>query len=334
MGDGRRAGWRDRTTGRGGVHDHGAMRRDGDIAPYRNGTAPRGAGQWGTDHGARVGGTAPRGAAVRTARGTGGAGNCGGEGNAIFLYGMNENEFYERHAAIEQRIGQACERAGRDRGSVQLVAVTKTWPPEIVNLAIADGLRVLGENRVQEGLAKAPLCRSAEWHLIGPLQRNKIRHALSLFTVLHSIDSLQVLEDLARISEETGARPDILLEVNVANEATKHGFTPKGAEDAVRKVLEDGVLRLTGLMTIPPWVPEPEQSRPHLRALRLLRDRLEQMFGISLPELSMGMSSDFETAIEEGATYVRIGSALFGKRVSGAWKPQRTPDSDSYYLQN
>ena len=267
-------------------------------------------------------------------RGAGGAGNCGEEGNAIFLYGMNENEFYERHAAIEQRIGQACERAGRDRGSVQLVAVTKTWPPEIVNLAIADGLRVLGENRVQEGLAKAPLCRSAEWHLIGPLQRNKIRHALSLFTVLHSIDSLQVLEDLARISEETGARPDILLEVNVADEATKHGFTPKGAEDAVRKVLEDGVLRLTGLMTIPPWVPEPEQSRPHLRALRLLRDRLEQMFAISLPELSMGMSSDFETAIEEGATYVRIGSALFGKRVAGAWKPQRTPDSDSYYLQN
>lgn len=244
-----------------------------------------------------------------------------------------ETSFVDRHAEIERRISEACVRAARDRASVQLVAVTKTWPPEVVNEAIADGLRVLGENRVQEALAKAPLCSSAEWHLIGPLQRNKIRHALTLFSVLHGIDSVPLLHDLARISDETGLRPDILLEVNVANEATKHGFTVEAVPDAIRAILEDGVLRVVGLMTVPPWTPEPETSRPHFRALRELRHQLEQDFSIALPELSMGMSADFEVAIEEGATYVRIGSALFGARNAGAWKPVRSPDSDSYYLQ-
>lgn len=248
------------------------------------------------------------------------------------LVGMSE-DLSSRLAGIEERIQKACDRAGRDRGDVRLVAVTKTWPPEIVNEAIREGLRLLGENRVQEALAKAPLCSSAEWHLIGPLQRNKIRHALSLFTTLHSIDSLDVLRDLARISAETGARPDVLLEVNVADEATKHGFSPTSVREAVETVLADGELRLVGLMTIPPWVPEGEKSRPHFRKLREVRDGLEHDYGISLPELSMGMSSDFETAIEEGATFVRIGTALFGNRVGKAWKPTFTPDSDSYWNQ-
>ncbi len=178
---------------------------------------------------------------------------------------MNENTFSERCAAVLDGIASACEKAGRDPSEVRLVAVTKTQPPEIVSEAIREGLRILGENRVQEALAKAPLCPSAEWHLIGPLQRNKIRHALQLFTTLHSIDSLDVLRDLARISEETGARPDVMLEVNVADEATKHGFTVGTVRDAVSWVLADGTLRLTGLMTIPPFVTDPEVSPPPAR---------------------------------------------------------------------
>lgn len=245
----------------------------------------------------------------------------------------SHSSFSERHAAVEARIAAACARAGRDRGEVVLVGVSKTFPPEIVSEAIRDGVGTLGENRVQEGLAKAPLCPSAEWHLIGPLQRNKIRHALSLFTVLHALDSEPLLHDLARLQEETGARPDCLLEVNVADEPTKHGFTPAAVRAAVRAVLADGVLRLVGLMCIPPWTPDPEASRPRFRALRALRDALQDEFSVALPALSMGMSGDFEVAIEEGATYVRVGSALFGPRTAGAWKPERSADSDSYFLQ-
>ena len=241
--------------------------------------------------------------------------------------------FGERLDAVESRIAAACRRAGRDRSEVTLVAVCKTWPPEIVSEAIRAGATVLGENRVQEGLAKAPLCPSAEWHLVGALQRNKIRHALSLFTTLHAVDSVECLHDLARIQAETGARPDVMLEVNVAAEPTKRGFSPAAARDAVRAALEDGELRLTGLMCVPPWVPDPEASRPRFRALRELRDSLEREFGVSLPCLSMGMSGDFEVAVEEGSTHVRIGTALFGRRSAGAWKPERSADSDSYFLQ-
>lgn len=249
---------------------------------------------------------------------------------------MNDSEslpasFAERHAAVEARIAAACARAGRDRADVTLVGVCKTFPPEVVSEAIRDGVRVLGENRVQEGLAKAPLCPSAEWHLIGPLQRNKIRHALSLFTVLHGIDSEPLLHDLARVQEETGARPDVMLEVNVADEPTKHGFAPDAVRSALRAALADGVLRVVGLMCIPPFVTDPEQSRPRFRALRQLRDALQDEFSLALPHLSMGMSGDFEVAIEEGATYVRVGTALFGRRTAGAWKPERSPDSDSYF---
>jgi pyridoxal phosphate enzyme (YggS family) len=216
---------------------------------------------------------------------------------------------------------------------VTLVAVSKTWPPEIVSDAIRAGVGVLGENRVQEGLAKAPLCPSAEWHLIGALQKNKIRHALSLFTTLHAIDSIECLHDIARIQEETGTRPDVMLEVNVADEPTKRGFAPSMVDSAVEAALSDGVVRLVGLMCIPPWTPDPEASRPRFRSLRQLRDSLEKRFGIVLPCLSMGMSGDFEVAIEEGATHVRIGTAIFGHRNASAWKPVRSVDSDSYFLQ-
>ncbi len=244
-----------------------------------------------------------------------------------------EEDFASRHAAIENRIQAACDRAGRNRGEVTLVGVSKTFPPEVVAEAIRDGVTVLGENRVQEALAKAPLCPSAEWHLIGPLQRNKVRHALSLFTTIHAVDALDTLDALARVQRESGARPDVLLEVNVAEEASKHGFTASSVREAVRAALEEGEVRLVGLMTIPPWTPDPEASRPHFRALRELRDALEREFSVSLPQLSMGMSGDFEVAIEEGATFVRVGTALFGRRNASAWKPERSADSDSYFYQ-
>ena len=244
-----------------------------------------------------------------------------------------QDDFASRHAAVEERIAAACARAGRDRGEVVLVGVSKTFPPEIVTEAIRAGVSVLGENRVQEALAKAPLCPSAEWHLIGPLQRNKVRHALSLFTTIHAVDALDTLEALARVQRETGARPDVLLEVNVAEEASKHGFTKASVREAVRAALDEGEVRLVGLMTIPPWTPDPEASRPHFRALRELRDALEREFSIVLPQLSMGMSDDFEVAIDEGATFVRVGTALFGRRNASAWRPERSADSDSYLYQ-
>ena len=232
----------------------------------------------------------------------------------------------KRFQNIYTRIESACVRAGRDSRDVRLVGVSKTVPPAAIDEALRAGLSILGENRVQEALAKAPLCGSAEWHFIGRLQRNKLRQALSLFTTLHSVDSIPLLNDLARVQEETGSRPEILLEVNVAGESSKIGFTPETVREAVREAVSLGSLRLVGLMTIPPWVPDPEMSRPHFKKLRELSLSLSDEFSIPLTELSMGMSADFEVAVEEGATFVRVGTALFGKRTS--WKPTRSLDTD------
>lgn len=236
---------------------------------------------------------------------------------------MNEDDLQTRIDSIYARIDAACARAGRDPMSVQLVAVSKTFPPEIIDEARACGLTLFGENRVQEAIAKAELCGRADWHLIGPLQRNKIRHALQLFSCIHSIDNVRLIEQLAVACDESGVRPDILLEVNVAGEASKHGFTPASVREGIKAAI-DGGLRVVGLMTVPPWTPDPEGSRKYFRQLRELRDALEQEFSISLPELSMGMSGDFEVAIEEGATFVRVGTALFGVRKAKKWAPQST----------
>ena len=239
---------------------------------------------------------------------------------------LDSGTFEQRFQRLNERMEAACARAGRDPSDVHLVAVSKTFPPEAIDEALRAGVSILGENKVQEALAKSPLCGSAEWHLIGHLQRNKIRQALSLFSTIHSVDTLDLLNDIARIQEEMGSRPDILLEVNVAGESSKIGFTPKTVHEAVREVLSLGCLRLKGLMTVPPWVPDPEMSRPHFKKLRELGRSLADEFGIALPDLSMGMSGDFETAIEEGATFIRVGTALFGKRTS--WKPVRSLDTD------
>lgn len=220
----------------------------------------------------------------------------------------------ENLASVQDRMVAAAIRAGRDPADVRLVAVSKTFGPEAVDEAIRAGADVLGENRVQEAAAKIPLCSSAEWHLIGHLQSNKIRHALPLFTMLHSIDTEKLLEALAREADESGYRPELLLEVNVAGEASKFGFRPEAVAEAIRHAQEWGTPPITGLMTVPPFRPDPEAVRPFFQKLRELRDRLQNEFGLGLPNLSMGMSHDFEVAIEEGATMVRVGSAIFGSR--------------------
>ena len=177
------------------------------------------------------------------------------------------------------------------------------------------GQQIFGESRVQEARAKIPLLPSAlRWHFIGHLQKNKVRHALSLFEIFHSIDSLDLAQDVERIAAEEGLRPRVLLEVNVAGEGSKIGFEPDRLRSEMETILGLGRLSVEGLMTIPPFAPEPEGSRKYFALLRALRDQLENEFALKLPQLSMGMSGDFAVAIEEGATLVRVGTAIFGER--------------------
>ncbi|MEM7011521.1 MAG: YggS family pyridoxal phosphate-dependent enzyme [Verrucomicrobiota bacterium] len=217
--------------------------------------------------------------------------------------------------AVNQRIANACDRAGRNPEDVLLLAVSKTKPAEVVQLAVDAGHTAFGENRVQEGVAKVPVLPShLDWHLIGPLQRNKIRKALPLFGTIHTVESVENATQIDRIAAEEGLFPRVFLQVNIAGEATKHGFT----EDTLRREMETLLgldrLQIEGLMIIPPFTPEPEDARQHFVQLRELRQQLQDEFGVWFEELSMGMSHDFEVAIEEGATIVRVGTAIFGKR--------------------
>jgi len=226
----------------------------------------------------------------------------------------------ERLAWIRDRIENVCRRSGRPAGSVTLVGASKTQPPALLAEAWAAGLRVFGENRVQEAVTKSHELPSnvleIEWHLIGPLQSNKVRPAVELFRAVHSIDRPRIAEALDRQAASRGRRLDGFLEINLGHEESKHGFFPEGLADAVRPLAGLAHLRIAGLMAIPPPGETPEDSRPWFRQLRELRDGLA-----SCPEwqgfpgwLSMGMSDDFEVAVEEGATHVRVGSALFGPR--------------------
>ena len=220
--------------------------------------------------------------------------------------------FEERLEHVEQRISAACEMAGRPRAGVRLLAVSKTKPPEAVRLAAESGVRRFGENRVQEAQAKIPLCPAGlEWHLIGHLQSNKAAIAARLFRMIHSVDSLKVLQAL---DAHADMPLPILLQVNVSGEASKSGLKPDEVAGVIDAANAMQRVEVHGLMTIPPFTPDPEKARVHFRALRLLRDRLEQETGTPLPELSMGMSHDLEIAIEEGSTWVRIGTDLFGER--------------------
>ena len=215
--------------------------------------------------------------------------------------------------AVEARIATACEKAGRRRGGVKLVAVSKTKPAEVVLEAAEAGQIVFGENRIQEAQAKIPLCPgNLQWHLIGHLQSNKARIAASgIFRMIHSVDS----EKLLRALDGYAAIPlPVLIQVNVSGESSKEGCAPEEAAALIAAANRCSKVEVHGLMTIPPFTPDPEKARIHFSNLRKLRDRLQQETGTPLPELSMGMSHDFEIAIEEGATYIRIGSDIFGSR--------------------
>ena len=226
--------------------------------------------------------------------------------------------FEERRAAVLARIGEAAERAGRDPAAVTLVAVSKTHPAEVVQAAIDAGLTVLGENRVQEAVDKVAGTHGGTWHLIGPLQANKARKAVSVVDMIESVDSLELARRLDRIAGEVrpGERVPVLLQVNVADDPTKAGFTPAGATAALTELLELRGLQVDGLMTIGRLVDEPEESRATFAALRELGERLRTRDPRLGPTLSMGMTDDYPVAVQEGATLVRVGRALFGERPS------------------
>ena len=220
-------------------------------------------------------------------------------------------------AEVECRIAAAAAKGGRTASDVEIVAVTKTHGPEVVQEAWEAGLRIVGENKVQEAAWKQPLSVGGpEWHLIGHLQKNKVRPALELFSCLHSVDSVALLDRIERISQEIGARPAILLEVNMSGERSKSGMRPEDVPAAVEAAMGCSSLVLEGFMTMAPFVPHDkvEQTRPVFAGLRELRDAMEVEFGARFPRLSMGMSGDYEIAVEEGATWVRLGTVLFGER--------------------
>ena len=222
----------------------------------------------------------------------------------------------ENLAAVRERIAAACARAGRNPGSVRIVGVSKTQPAEAMAEVIAAGVDAIGENRVQEAAAKRPLVSGAvPWHLIGPLQRNKAPAALALFDLIETIDRVEIADRLESLLVGGDRVLPVFLEVNVGGEEAKSGVAP--AEAAA---LADHVgrrcrhLRLTGVMTVPPYDPDPRRARPHFAALRGLAADLAVRLGTGPLELSMGMSEDFEVAVEEGATTVRLGRILFGER--------------------
>lgn len=226
-----------------------------------------------------------------------------------------ETTFQERVEQVRARIAAACARCGRSVEDVKLVAVSKTHPPEAVEAVAACGIMVFGENKVQEAKAKIPLCPShLSWHLVGHLQTNKVKPAVELFDMIHSVDSARLLEAIDRACDAAGRRMKVLLEVNVSGESSKFGVKPEDVPALVRAAGPLPRIELLGLMTMPPFAEEVEKARPHFRALRALRDRCQQELGVPLPELSMGMTNDFEVAIEEGSTMVRVGTAIFGER--------------------
>jgi len=216
---------------------------------------------------------------------------------------------------IQQRIRAACARAGRDPASVTLLAVTKSQPPEAVAAAAWLGLNLFGENKVQEARAKIPFCPGKlHWHFIGHLQSNKCLDAVELFEMIQSVDSLPLAREIAKRAEQAGKTMPVLLEVNVAGEASKFGYPPERLLAELNEINALPRIEIRGLMAVPPYVTDPEKARPHFRRLREMKEHCEQTLGAPLLHLSIGMSGDFEVAIEEGATIIRIGTALFGPR--------------------
>ena len=219
--------------------------------------------------------------------------------------------------SIRQRIAAASARAGREADSVTLLAVSKSHPPETIRAAVDCGHIFFGENEIQEAKAKIPLCPGrARWQFIGHLQSNKVRDAVELFEMIQGVDSLAIAREISKRAEQAARTMPILLEVNVAGEGSKFGYQPAALLTELAELNTLPKIEIHGLMAIPPFTPVPEKSRPYFQKLRELKTQAEQQLGAPLPHLSMGMSGDFEVAIEEGATLVRIGTALFGERLS------------------
>ena len=223
--------------------------------------------------------------------------------------------------SIRQRITAACVRAGRDPASVTVLAASKGMPPEVVREALEAGVTLFGENKVQEARAKIPGCPGRlHWHLIGHLQSNKCRDAVALFEMIQSVDSLALAVEIQKWAEKQAKPMPVLLEANLAGEGSKFGLRPEELLAVVARVNALTRLEIHGLMTLAPWTSDAEKARPVFRRLRELKERAEEILGAPLPHLSMGMSGDFEVAIEEGSTLVRIGASLFGPRAK-ATKP-------------
>jgi len=230
------------------------------------------------------------------------------------------NSIAENLERVREQIAQSAAKTGRTADDIELVAITKTHPPEKVREAVEAGQTLFGESRVQEARDKIPeLPSNLRWHFVGHLQKNKIRHALPLFELFHSVDSLALAQEMDRIAADEGMHPRVLLEVNVAGEGSKFGFAPDKLREQMEALLALQRLSILGLMTIPPLADEAEVSRRYFVQLRELRDRLQTKFHVDLPQLSMGMTQDFPIAVEEGGTLVRVGTAIFGER-KGAFK--------------
>jgi len=227
-------------------------------------------------------------------------------------------------ARIRERIAEAALRRGRDPSGVRLMAVTKTVDDSRIGEALAAGVDILGENYVQEAKRKIEILgRKVEWHFIGHLQSNKARYAVRLFDLIHSVDRSGLAAELDRRSDRAGVVTPVLIQVSLGGEETKGGVLPEDALTLVREVAAMKHLSVRGLMTMPPWFDDPEEARPFFRALREMGERVRELVipGVSMEELSMGMTQDYEVAVEEGATIVRVGRALFGER------PVRPPTS-------
>jgi hypothetical protein len=218
-------------------------------------------------------------------------------------------------AEVVGNIAKACSRTGRDAAAVQLIAVSKTFPADVVREAVLVGQLHFGESKLQEAESKIGLLPgNLHWHFIGRIQRNKVRKLLQHFEVLHGIDSFRLAAFANEVAKEAGLYPKVFLQVNVGDEASKGGFEPEELRAEMSQLLALDRLEIIGLMCIPPAGPSAEAARPWFVKLRELRDTLQREFDVALPALSMGMSGDYEVAVEEGATHVRVGSAIFGKR--------------------
>ena len=227
----------------------------------------------------------------------------------------------ESVAKIRERIGNACQRSGRKASDVTLLAVAKTFPAERVAEAVACGVTDIGENYVQELLGKKEALTDPDirWHFIGHLQSNKVKYIAKWIHLIHAVDSIRLAAEIDRRAREAGRTIDVMIEVNSTGEESKFGVPAEGAEELVREMAGLANIRVSGLMTMGLFLPDPEASRPLYRSMARLRDRLARLgqANVSLTHLSMGMTGDFEVAIEEGATIVRIGTAIFGKRKRG-----------------